>query len=159
MINLYINDQLKNILNDKNIDVKDYIPAYNGESAGLDLYNTAPTFFIRPTTESSQKVLIPTGIKVHIPKGYVGLIQERGSITKTPLKVRAGVIDTGYTGEIFINCVNVSNDDWKMSKGQKMPFQLIVVKCDNEFSVISEEEYLNLSKASQRKEGMVGSSD
>ncbi len=159
MINLYINDKLKSILKDKNIDVKDYVPAYNGESAGLDLYNTAPTFFIRPTTKSSQKVLIPTGVKVHIPNGYVGLIQERGSITKTPLKVRAGVIDTGYTGEIFINCVNVSSDAWQMSKGQKMPFQLIVVKCDNEFNVISEEEYLNLSKASQRKEGMVGSSD
>ena len=44
-------------------------------------------------------------------------------------------------------------------KQNKLPFQLVVVKCDNEFEVINEDEYLNLSQASKRKEGMVGSSD
>ena len=29
--------------------------------------------------------LIGTGLKMQVPKGYVALIQERGSITKTPL--------------------------------------------------------------------------
>ena len=44
-------------------------------------------------------------------------------ITKTPLKVRAGVIDRGYTGEIFVNAVNVSQNEFTLQQHQKLPFQ------------------------------------
>lgn len=170
MIKILLDDNLKNILLDQNISIKDYIPAYNGESAGLDLYNSGDSISVAHSTyknitldshyqKSKFKTLIPTGLKVIIPKGYVGLIQERGSITKTPLKARAGVIDSGYTGEIFVNCVNISNKNFTIDAKTKLPFQLVVVKCDNEFEVINEEEYLNLSNSSSRKEGKVGSSD
>lgn len=165
MVKISINDNLKNVLNANNINVKDYIPAYNGESAGLDLYNTGKNIYVMSagaqyiSRSPDLKILIPTGIRVSIPKGYVGLIQERGSITKTPLKVRAGVIDSGYTGEVFVNCINVTRNEFTISKGCKLPFQLVVVKCDNQFEVVSEEEYLSLSQDSSRKEGKVGSSD
>ena len=165
MVKIFINDNLKNVLNANNIDVKDYIPAYDGESAGLDLYNTGENIYVMSagaqyiSRSPDLKILIPTGIRVSIPKGYVGLIQERGSITKTPLKVRAGVIDSGYTGEVFVNCINVTKNEFNISKGCKLPFQLVVVKCDNQFEVVSEEEYLSLSRDSSRKEGKVGSSD
>ncbi len=165
MIKISINDSLKNILKANNLDMKDYVPAYNGESAGLDLYNVGTSMHIMPSCAQhisrspDLKILVPTGIRVSIPKGYVGLIQERGSIIKTPLKVRAGVIDSGYTGEIFVNCINVAKNEFTISKGSKLPFQFIVVKCDNEFEVVSEEEYLSLSRDSSRKMGKVGSSD
>ena len=165
MVKISIDDNLKNVFKANNVDVKDYVPAYNGESAGLDLYNTGKNIYVMSASAQyisrspDLKILIPTGIKVAIPKGYVGLIQERGSITKTPLKVRAGVIDSGYTGEVFVNCVNVTRNEFTISKGCKLPFQLVVVKCDNEFEVVSEEEYLSLSRNSSRKEGKVGSSD
>ena len=35
---------------------------------------------------SKFKSLIATGLRIIVPKGYVALAQERGSITKTPLK-------------------------------------------------------------------------
>ena len=165
MVKISINDNLKNVLKANNIDVKDYVPAYNGESAGLDLYNTGKNIYVMSagaqyiSRSPDLKILIPTGIKVAIPKGYVGLIQERGSITKTPLKVRAGVIDSGYTGEIFVNCVNIGKEHFNIHPKNKLPFQLVIVKCDNEFEVINEEEYLNLSSTSNRREGKVGSSD
>lgn len=159
MINIALNDELCTLLNDQNIDVKDYVPAYNGESAGLDLYNAGEEYFIPPSREELIKILIPTGLRVIIPRGYVGLIQERGSICKTSLKVRAGVIDAGYTGEIFVNCINVSNRDIKLDKHCKLPFQLVVVKCDNDFNVITENEYLELTENAARKSGKVGSSD
>ena len=159
MVKIFLNKELKDILKNKNISVNDYIPAYNGESAGLDLYNTLDeTIYLSPPLEY-YNLLIPTGLRVSIPKGYVGLIQERGSITKTSLKVRAGVIDSGYTGEIFVNCVNIGNSTFTIYPKEKLPFQIVVVKCDNQFEVIEEEEYLNLSSSSRRKEGMVGSSD
>jgi dUTPase len=170
MVKIFLSKELKSILADNNISVHNYIPAYNGESAGLDLFNCnkdislTPTHYKNVTNEEYYekhkfKTLISTGIRLLVPKGYVALIKERGSITKTPLKVRAGVVDSGYIGEIFVNCINIGSKPFTLLKGQKLPFQIIVVKCDNEFSVIEEEEYLSLASTSQRKEGVVGSSD
>ena len=160
MISICLSDNLRNILSSNNLEPKkDYIPAYGGESAGLDLYNCGPDVVIDPSCENLKKVLIPTGIRINIPRGYVALVQERGSVTKTPLKVRAGVIDSGYTGEVFVNCVNVSSNVYTISSNMKLPFQIVVVKCDNEFKVVSNSEYLELTSTAQRKEGQVGSSD
>ena len=157
MIKIYCNERLDEVLDDN--DVEDYVPAYGGESAGLDLYNSGENIVVMPTSSDTKGVMISTGLHVFTPKGYVSLIKERGSITKTPLKYRAGVVDEGYTGEIFVNLVNISNEEYIIKKGQKLPVQIIVVKCDNQYSEIDEDEYLNLSQLSQRKSGKVGSSD
>lgn len=168
MIRICLNDSLIDILNSNDIDPeKGYIPAYGGESAGLDLYNCGPTLHIRPLSykpsvpenSSFERILIPTGVRIDVPRGYVALVQERGSVTKTPLKVRAGVIDSGYTGEIFVNCINTGSDVYTIHENAKLPFQIVVVKCDNEFHVVSKEEYLELTTSAQRQEGQVGSSD
>ena len=170
MTKICVSKDLKNILRHNDIDVKDYAPAYNGESAGLDLYNCGENYSITPTSyrnvtvndkynSKKFKVLIPTGLKISVPKGYVALIQERGSITKTPLKVRAGVIDSGYTGEVFVNCINTGAKEYMLERGAKLPFQIVVVKCDNQFDLVSEEEYLEVTGDAKRKDGSVGSSD
>jgi dUTP pyrophosphatase len=159
MINFYCDHDLKNTLLVN--EVESYVPAYSGESAGLDLYNSGPSVTIKSVKDFTyqNKVLIPTGLRIIVPEGYVALIQERGSITKTPLKVRAGVIDRGYTGEIFVNAVNVSQNEYTLQQHQKLPFQLVVVKCDNHFQEIKKQEYLNLTSENLRKDGIVGSSD
>lgn len=159
MINFYCDEDLKQALKENNVE--SYAPAYGGESAGLDLYNSGHSTIIRPVDDFSyqNKILIPTGLRIIVPEGYVALIQERGSVTKTPLKVRAGVIDRGYTGEIFVNAVNISQSNFTLEKYQKLPFQLVVVKCDNHFKEITGQEYLNLTDSHQRKDGKVGSSD
>ena len=161
MINICLMDSLIFALNVNKIDVNSYTPAYNGESAGLDLYNAGDRITILPQTvlPKSHKTLIGTGLKMKVPKGYVTLIQERGSITKTPLKVRAGVIDSGYTGEVFVNLINTGSEEYTLDSNIKLPVQVVVVKCDNEFNVVSEEEYLDITLSSQRKSGKVGSSD
>jgi dUTP pyrophosphatase len=159
MINFYCDHNLKNTLLVN--EVESYAPAYSGESAGLDLYNSGPSVTIKSVKDFTyqNKILIPTGLRIIVPEGYVALIQERGSITKTPLKVRAGVIDRGYTGEIFVNAVNVSQNEYTLQQHQKLPFQLVVVKCDNHFQEIKKQEYLNLTSENLRKDGIVGSSD
>ena len=167
MVKICLSDNLRSILVSNNISPeKEYIPAYEGESAGLDLYNCGETIHIRPSNYKpsvsenvNNKVLIPTGIKVNVPRGYVALVQERGSVIKTPLKVRAGVIDSGYTGEVFVNCINTGQDAYTIYRNSKLPFQIVVVKCDNEFQVVTEEEYLDLTSSAQRQKGQVGSSD
>ena len=161
MINICLTENLRFALKVNNIDVKDYIPAYNGESAGLDLFNSGDKVTILPQSvlPKNNKMLIGTGLKMQVPRGYVALIRERGSITKTPLKVRAGVIDSGYTGEVFVNLINTGSEEFILDSNAKLPVQVIVVKCDNQFSIVDEEEYLNITESSQRKQGKIGSSD
>lgn len=161
MVNIFLMDSLRFALEVNKINIKDYVPAYNGESAGLDLFNAGNRVTISPqaVVPKNNKLLIGTGLKMRVPKGYVALIQERGSITKTPLKVRAGVIDSGYTGEIFVNLINTGYEEYTLDSNTKLPVQIVVLKCDNEFNVVSEEEYNNTTMSSQRKEGKIGSSD
>lgn len=161
MINICLMNNLKDALAVNHIEAEDYTPAYNGESAGLDLFNAGDNVTILPqkVLPKSQKTLIRTGLKMQVPKGYVALVQERGSITKTPLKVRAGVIDSGYTGEVFVNLINTGSEEYRLDAYTKLPVQVVVVKCDNHFSIVDEEEYLNITESSQRKSGKIGSSD
>ena len=158
MIKVYTNSKLKEVLVDKQIEK--YTPAYSGESVGLDLYATKRVQIDPATTYEGEKgATIPTGLHIALPNSHAGLILERGSVTKTPLKIRAGVIDPGYTGEIFINAVNVSDTSYIIKEGDKLPFQIVVVKCDHDFQVIEEDEYLEITKSSLRQSGQVGSSD
>ena len=161
MINICLMDSLKFALEVNKINLKDYVPAYNGESAGLDLFNAGNQVTILPQSDvpKNNKLLIGTGLKMRVPKGYVALVKERGSITKTPLKVRAGVVDSGYTGEVFVNLINTGSESYTLDSNIKLPVQIIVVKCDNKFNVVNEEEYNNTTISSKRKEGKVGSSD
>lgn len=161
MIDICLMDELKDALQVNHIDEKDYIPAYGGESAGLDLFNADGKVTLMPhsSLHKNDITLVKTGLKLSVPKGWVALVQERGSIVKTPLKVRAGVIDSGYTGEVFVNLVNVGSEEYTIEAYQKLPVQIVVVKCDNEFCVVDNQEYLNLTQSSERGEGQVGSSD
>jgi len=85
MIKIYCNEKLDEVLDDN--DVEDYVPAYGGESAGLDLYNSGENISVMPSSSDPKGVMISTGLHVFTPKGYVSLIKERGSITKTPLSI------------------------------------------------------------------------
>ena len=53
MIDICISSKLQKLLNNKSIDIKDYLPAYNGESAGLDLYNSGSSIDIIPSSSST----------------------------------------------------------------------------------------------------------
>lgn len=159
MIKMLLSDKLKEVL--KNNGVEKYQPAYDGESAALDLYYTGESTLLTPY-EMGQ--LLPTGLRVIIPDGYVGLIVERGSITKVPMIQRAGCIDK-YTGEVFVNYVNLDNtNSYKTSRvqlneGAKLPSQLLVIPVLNKFEEVSEDEFKKLAETIKRGEGKTGSSD
>ncbi len=144
-------------------DPNEYSTAYEGESAGLDLYNMGKALLLPGRNKwvafGEKQEIIPTGVRVKIPPGYVGLLKERGSIIKCGLKIRAGVIDPGYTDEIFVSLVNVGEKDTKVETGAKLPVQLIVVPCISNFQTVSYTEFLEENRDAKRKAGKVGSSD
>lgn len=147
------------------IDSKKYGTAYGGESAGLDLYYMGETVTIPGRNKwvafGESPIVMPTGLRVTIPDGHVGLIQERGSIVKTGLVSRAGVIDPGYTGEVFVSLQNLGERDTKIETGAKLPVQLIVIPCKNNYEVVDYSEYVKRATESsaQRKEGSLGSTN
>ncbi len=71
--------------------------------AGIDLYATR-----KARIASGGREVLLTGYAVQIPEGYYGQIEERsGFSTQNTLKLKAGVIDSEYRGEIgvvFQNC-------------------------------------------------------
>lgn len=91
------------------------IPAYASEGdAGLDLVATSKEW-----SGEQGFVEFGTGIAVEIPRGYVGLLFPRSSISKSKYNLAnsVGVIDSGYRGEIklrfFLNSASLSNMEGK----------------------------------------------
>jgi len=151
------------VLHAHGINPEAYSPAYEGESVGLDLFNAGPDVSLVGRNKwvafSEPVAAIPTGLKIKLPKNTVGLIKERGSIVPSGLTSRAGVIDPGYTGEIFVNLVNVGERDTTIPAGAQLPVQLLVLPCYTEFNVISNLEYLEETTDSKRNSGSLGSSN
>lgn len=71
---------------------------------------------------AGERVGIKTGVAVAIPEGYVGLIWPRsGLAVKNGIDVLAGVIDSGYTGEIVVCILNTDTFyDHHFKKGDKI---------------------------------------
>lgn len=76
------------------------IPHYSnpGEDAGLDLKAITKAY------DEYENVVYGTGLAIEIPKGYVGLLFPRSSISKMDISLAnsVGVIDSGYRGEIML---------------------------------------------------------
>lgn len=71
--------------------------------AGWDLRNAGRPLFIDP----GERVVIPTGVSVEIPEGMAGFIWPRsGLAVDQGIDVLAGVIDSGYRGEIKVVLIN-----------------------------------------------------
>ena len=76
---------------------------------------------------SGENCLIPTGIKVDLPEGYMLEVKNKSGIaSKKQLLVGACVIDPGYTGEIFINLHNVGRVAQEILPGQKIAQMVLV---------------------------------
>ena len=84
--------------------------------AGWDLYSSEQSFVI-----SSKRKVVSTSISLAIPDGYVGLIWPRsGLAAKKGIDVFAGVIDSGYRGEIKVCLYNSSGVNFEINKGDRI---------------------------------------
>lgn len=70
------------------------------DDAGFDLFACSTDWSLHEA--SGLYTEYGTGIAIEIPKGYVGFLLPRSSVSKTRhmLKNSVGVIDSGYRGEI-----------------------------------------------------------
>jgi dUTP pyrophosphatase len=88
--------------------------------AGLDLFSCID-MILQP--KDAQPV--PTGLKVAIPDGYVGLIWDKSGISLSRVHRLAGVVDSGYRGEIKVVLINLGAEVFAISQGMKIAQMLI----------------------------------
>ena len=94
--------------------------AHQGD-AGMDIFSVEEDII-----KAGERKNIRTGIKMELPEGFVGLVWDKSGLAlKNGIKTMAGVIDAGYRGEIGIVLVNLSHQDYKIEKGQKIAQMLI----------------------------------
>ena len=127
------------------------LPAYSTEySAGMDLRAFIENkIIIKPF----QRLLIPTGLYIELPRGYEAQIRPRSglalkygvTVLNTP-----GTIDSDYRGEIGVILINLSQNNFEINNGDRI-CQMIIAK--HETAHIVQVDVLN---ATDRGEGGFG---
>jgi len=101
----------------KLLDVTATIPTKaNSSDAGWDLYSTVDIVI-----PSKQRNTVKTGIALEIPENMAGLIWPRSGLSvKKGIDVLAGVIDSGYRGEIMVCLYNTSDEHVSINRGDRI---------------------------------------
>jgi len=89
--------------------------AHRGD-AGYDLYASENTVVV-----GRQRTTIKTGVSFDMPEGLAGLIWPRSGLSvKRGLDVLAGVVDSGYRGEVMVCLYNTSDEDVEIKRGDRI---------------------------------------
>lgn len=103
---------------DKEVPLPSY--AKDGDAA-LDLRAAR-----EETIPPGERRILSTGVHVAIPEGYAGLVWDRsGLAARHGIHVMAGVIDSGYRGEIGVVAVNLGGEDFQVRKSDRVAQLLI----------------------------------
>ncbi|NLS45839.1 MAG: dUTP diphosphatase [Firmicutes bacterium] len=111
-----------------------------GADAGFDLRaNSENVISVSPGCI----VRIPTGVCLEIPIGHFGSIRGRSGLTSNGVFCPCGTVDSGYTGEIHVVLINMSDERYVIQPWERVA-QLIIVPLSLvelvEVDVLSESE-------------------
>ena len=123
---------------------KQPLPAYaTAQSAGMDLRANIDKPIL---LKSLDRQLIGTGLFIQLPEGYEAQIRPRSGLAIkhgiTCLN-SPGTIDADYRGEVGVELVNLSREDFVVQPGDRIA-QMIIAKCEQgefeEVTVLDETE-------------------
>jgi dUTP pyrophosphatase len=105
------------------------LPSYaHPGDAGADLVTTVDV-----RLAPGERTLVPTGISIALPEGYVGLVHPRsGLAARLGLSIvnAPGTVDAGYRGEVKVLLVNLDPDTpAHLSRGDRIA-QLVVQRVE-----------------------------
>lgn len=141
------------------------------KSAGIDFF--IPNDFVRTSVNPGEDILIPSGIKVKLPKFYMLMAAEKsGVVTSKQACIKANrepkqgafssvvvlgakIVDEDYQGEIHIHLVNVGRDSVMLYPGMKIAQFILVPTLYDNFEEVPEDELFK--EVSERGEGGFGS--
>jgi dUTP pyrophosphatase len=93
----------------------------HADDAGMDLYSLEDVILA-----PQQGKVARTGVAMAIPGGFVGLVADRSSMAKKGVKTAGGVIDAGYRGEIGVVVWNLSSQELRVARGERIAQLLIL---------------------------------
>lgn len=88
------------------------------EDAGLDIYANGDH-----TIRALNHGIIPSGITVEVPQGYVALLKPKG---RNNHLLGAGVVDAGYQGEILVKIFNPLQEELIINHGDAIGQMLLI---------------------------------
>jgi len=100
--------------------------------AGIDLFycpdqTEHPLYGADYCVHPDESKIVPTGIKVEVPYGFMLEIKNKSSVAaKKQLLVGACVVDSGYDGEVFVNLHNVGAAARILEPGQKIAQAVLI---------------------------------
>ena len=94
--------------------------------------------------EPGERALVPTGVAIALPDGYVGLVHPRsGLATKNGITIvnAPGTVDSGYRGELMVTLLNTDKTkSFHVQRGDRIA-QLVIQKYEHAtFTVVDELE-------------------
>jgi len=115
------------------------VPEYaTSGSAAVDLRaNNKESITITP----GERALIPTGLSMSIPEGYVGIIAARSGLACKRgicLSNGIGVIDSDYRGEIGVSLHNTSGESFTVERGERIAQMMFLPVTQAAFTVCTE---------------------
>ena len=123
----------------KTRDVKSPVRAHETD-AGIDFF--IPNDFEKVVLKPGDDVLIPSGIKVLVPRNFVLIFKEKSGVaTKKKLTIGACVVDSDYRGEVHLHLFNNGNADQELNPGDKITQGLLIPIALDTPEEISNEEY------------------
>lgn len=99
-------------------DSDDFIPVFGTpEAAGADLKSSVDVI-LKPRVPE----LVDVGFSIEIPDGYYGTIVARSSMGKKGITIpnAPATIDSDYTGRIMVVLLNLTDNEYHISKGDKI---------------------------------------
>lgn len=125
--------------------------------AGIDFY--IPEDFPHLILKPGDNVAIPSGIKVEIPIGYMGLfLNKSGVASKKSIVMGAQVIDPYYSGEVHLDLHNIGNEEVELRSGDKITQMVMVPIAHCQLTLCDEEDlYYDFKSEEHRNEKGFGS--
>ena len=102
--------------------------------AGVDLYARTGG-----ALAPGERELVPTGIAVAVPDGYVGLIAPRSGLAARygiSLVNSPGILDAGYRGEIHAVLINEGDEPFVYQRGERIAQLVVVPFATQEYEVV-----------------------
>ncbi len=108
------------------VETAGHLPEYgSAAAAGADL-RASEAVVIAPGARAA----VPTGLRLEIPAGHVGLIWPRsGLAVKHGIDTLAGVVDSDYRGEVRVVLINHGREAFAVQPGDRIA-QILVQKVE-----------------------------
>lgn len=107
-------------------------------SAGMDLIAAIDADIVLKPFE---RKAIPTGISIALPEGYEAQVRPRSGLAlKNGLSIlnSPGTIDADYRGEICAILVNLSNEDFTITRGMRIAQMVITQYTRTSWNIVEE---------------------